>query len=255
MQNMFNLDGKVAIITGSSKGIGEAMAEGLAAFGAKVVISSRKQDACDEVVARLHKSGYDAIGVACHVGDEEQCENLIKKTMDHYGRIDVLINNAAINPVYGGLSKMNGEVFDKIMQINVRAPFLLSNLVYPIMKEQKNGSIIHVSSVEGAKPGIGMGLYSTTKAALTMLAKSQAKEWGRVGIRVNAILPGLIKTKFSSALWKNEELMSHLKNTLPSGRMAEPSELAGLAIFLASDASSYCTGSSFVADGGYLIAG
>ncbi len=255
MQNMFNLDGKVTIITGSSKGIGEAMAEGLAAFGAKIVVSSRKQDACDEVVARLQKGGFDAIGVACHVGDSEQCENLIKKTMDHYGRIDVLINNAAINPVFGGLSKMTGQVFDKIMQINVRAPFLLSNLVYPIMKEQKSGSIIHISSVEGVKPGIGMGLYSTTKAALLMLTKSQAKEWGRVGIRVNAILPGLIKTKFSSALWQNEELMTHFNNSLPSGRMAEPNELTGLAIFLASDASSYCTGSSFVADGGYLIAG
>ncbi len=255
MQNMFRLDGKVAIITGSSKGIGAAIAEGLAAFGAKVVISSRKQEACDEVAARLQKQGFEAIGIACHVGEEEQCENLIKKTTDHYGRIDILINNAAINPVYGGLSKMNGEVFDKIMQVNVRAPFLLSNLVYPIMKGQNSGSIINISSVEGVKPGVGMGLYSTTKAAVLMLTKSQAKEWGSVGIRVNTILPGLIKTKFSAALWQNEKLMAQLENILPARRMAEPVEMVGLAVFLASDASSYCTGSSFVADGGYLIAG
>ena len=255
MKNLFNLDGKVVIVTGSSKGIGLAMVEGLATFGAKVVISSRKQEVCDEEAERLKKMGFDAIGIACHVGDEAQCRNLVKKTLEQFGRIDVLINNAAINPVYGGLSKMTGEVFDKIMQVNVRAPFILSNLVYPIMKSQNSGSIIHISSVEGVKPGVGMGLYSLTKASLLMLTKSQAKEWGRVGIRVNSILPGLIKTKFSSALWKNEELMAYMEKTLPSRRMAEPKEMVGLAIFLASEAASYCTGSSFVADGGYLVAG
>ena len=255
MKNLFNLDGKVAIVTGSSKGIGLAMAEGLATFGAKVVISSRKQEVCDEEAKRLVGLGFEAVGIACHVGDEAQCEQLVKKTVEHFGRIDILINNAAINPVYGGLSKMTGEVFDKIMQVNVRAPFILSNLVYPIMKTQNSGSIIHISSVEGVKPGVGMGLYSLTKASVLMLTKSQAKEWGRVGIRVNSILPGLIKTKFSSALWQNEELMAYMEKILPARRMAEPKEMVGLAVFLASEASSYCTGSSFVADGGYLVAG
>lgn len=201
MKDLFNLEGKVAIITGSSKGIGEAIAEGLATFGASVVIISRKPEACEKVAERLKKQGLKAIGIACHVGDEKQCELLIEKTLSHFGRIDILVNNAAINPVFGALDKMDGGVFDKIMQVNVRAPFLLSNLVYPKMKDQGGGSIIHISSVEGEKPGGGMALYSTSKAALTMLTKAQAKEWGRANVRVNAILPGLIQTKFSAALW------------------------------------------------------
>ncbi|MEM6379647.1 MAG: SDR family oxidoreductase, partial [Bacteroidota bacterium] len=144
---------------------------------------------------------------------------------------------------------------DKIMGVNVKSPFLLSNLCFPIMQERGGGSIIHISSVEGHKPGFGLGIYSVSKAALLMLTKNQAKEWGAAKIRVNAICPGLIKTKFSSAIWKNEAILSQLESHIPSGRMGQPDEMTGLAVFLASDASSYCTGASFEADGGYLIAG
>jgi NAD(P)-dependent dehydrogenase (short-subunit alcohol dehydrogenase family) len=254
-QHLFSLKDKVAIVTGSSKGIGKSMARGLAEFGAKVIVSSRKQDAVDAVAAEFKADGLEATGIACHVGDEAQLKNLVDKTVETYGGIDILINNAATNPVFGPVNEMDGGVFDKIMGVNVKSPFLLSNLCYPIMQERGGGSIIHISSVEGHKPGFGLGIYSISKAAIIMLAKNQAKEWGGVNIRVNAICPGLIKTKFSSALWQNEALLKQLEQHLPSGRMGQPHEMVGLAIFLASDASSYCTGATFEADGGYLIAG
>ncbi|MEO1513827.1 MAG: glucose 1-dehydrogenase [Bacteroidota bacterium] len=252
---LFRLDGRVALITGASKGIGEAMARGMAELGAKVVISSRKQEAVDEVAASFQADGLEAVGIACHVGKEEQCQQLIDQSMEKYGRIDILINNAATNPVFGPIAETDQAVFDKIMHVNVKAPFQLSNLAYPIMKQQGAGSIIHIASVEGLKPSAGLGLYSVSKAALIMLTQSQAKEWGPDNIRVNAICPGLIKTKFSSALWKNESVLKHVEKQLPSRRIAQPDEMAGLAVYLASDASSYCTGSVFTADGGHMITG
>ncbi len=255
VKRQFDLSNKVAIITGSSKGIGAAMARGLAEFGAKVVISSRKQEAVDAVVEALKKDGLEATGIACHVGDPEQLKNLVTETVARYGGIDILINNAATNPVYDGIEKMNAEIFDKIMNVNVRACFLLANLCHPEMVRRGGGSIINIASVEGMRPSTGLSLYSVSKAALVMLSKTQAKEWGPVGIRSNSICPGLVKTKFSSALWQNEKLLAHLTKQLPSGRIAMPEEMAGLAVFLASGASSYCTGQTFTADGGYLIAG
>lgn len=253
--NLFSLKDKVAIITGSSKGIGKSMARGLAEFGAKVVVSSRKQEAVDAVAAEFKADGLEATGIACHVGDEDQLKHLVEKTVEIYGGIDILINNAATNPVFGPVNEMEGGLFDKIMSVNVKSPFLLSNLCFPIMQERGGGSIIHISSVEGHKPGFGLSLYSVSKAAILMLMKNQAKEWGYAKIRSNAICPGLIKTKFSAALWQNEALLKQLEQHLPTGRMGKPEEIVGLAIFLASDASSYCTGASFEADGGYLIAG
>lgn len=253
--DLFSLTGKVAIVTGSSKGIGKSMARGLAEFGAKVIVSSRKQDAVDEVAAEFRADGLEATGIACHVGDEDQLKNLVNKTVETYGGVDILINNAATNPVFGPVTDVPSETFDKIMGVNVKSPFLLSNLCFPIMQERGGGSIIHISSVEGHKPGFGLGIYSVSKAALLMLTKNQAKEWGAAKIRVNAICPGLIKTKFSSAIWKNEAILKQLEAHIPSGRMGQPNEMTGLAVFLASGASSYCTGASFEADGGYLIAG
>ncbi len=250
---LFRLDGKVAIITGASKGIGEAMARGMAEFGAKVVVSSRKQEAVDAVAASFKKDGLESTGIACHVGSEEQLKNLVEKTMDVYGRIDIVVNNAATNPFFGPITQTNNAVFDKIMNINVKAPYLLSNLVFPIMQKQGGGSIIHISSVEGRKPGAGLALYSVSKAALIMLTRNQAKEWGQAGIRVNAICPGLIKTKFSAALWQNEKILKSVEKHLPAGRMALPDEMAGLALFLASDAASYCTGGIYDNDGGHLV--
>lgn len=255
VKQKFNLKNKVAIVTGASKGIGESIARGLAEYGAKVVISSRNQEAVDQVANNLKKEGYDALGIACHVGDEDQLKKLVEETMNAYGGVDILVNNAATNPFYGPLDTMENALFDKIMDINAKAPFHLANLCYPIMKKSGGGSIINIASVEGTKPSVGLGLYSVSKAALIMLTKSQAVEWGKFGIRSNAICPGLIKTKFSSALWQNEKILDQVTRHLPAGRMAVPDEMAGLACFLASDASSYCTGSVFTADGGHMIAG
>jgi NAD(P)-dependent dehydrogenase (short-subunit alcohol dehydrogenase family) len=255
IKSKFDLSGKVAVITGSSKGIGKSIAQGLAENGAKVVISSRKQGAVDEVAREFNEAGLEAIGIACHVGDPEQRQSLIAKTIEQFGRLDILVNNAAINPYYGPLEGSDGEVFDKIMNVNVKAPWLLSNLALPYMKELGAGSIINISSVEGITPGFGLGLYSATKAALIMLTKNQAKEWGHFGVRANVVCPGLIKTKFSEGLWTDEKLIGRLTKALPLGRIAEPEEMAGLIMLLASDAGSYMTGGVYIADGGYLIAG
>lgn len=250
---LFDLTGKVAIVTGASKGIGESIARGLAEFGAKVVISSRNQSALDEVAKQFQADGLEAMGIACHVGDSAQLQNLVDKTLATYGRIDILVNNAATNPAYGSIDTMEEGIFDKIIGVNVKSPFTLSNMVFPKMKEQGSGSIIHISSVNGRKPDTNLGLYSVSKAALIMLSRSQAKEWSKYGIRVNTICPGLIKTKFSAALWQNEQILKNVEKHLPARRIAMPDEMAGLALFLASDAASYCTGGVYDADGGHLI--
>ncbi len=253
IKNLFNLEGKVAIVTGASKGIGEAIARGLAEFGAKVVVSSRKQEAVDAVAENFKKDGIEATGIACHVGDEEQLKNLVSKTVETYGGVDILVNNAATNPVYGPIAEADAGLFDKILDINVKSCMLLANLCYPIMKSRGGGSVINISSVEGLKPGLGLGVYSVSKAALLMLTQNQAKEWGRDGIRANAICPGLVQTKFSAAIWQNEAILKQIEKHLPAGRMAVPNEMAGLAVFLASPASSYCTGGVFTADGGFVL--
>ncbi len=255
IKQKFDLTNKVAIVTGSSKGIGLSIARGLAENGAKVVISSRKQEAVDAVAEEFKKDGLEAIGIACHIGHADQREALVAKTIETYGKIDILVNNAAINPFYGPLEASGEEVFDKIMNVNVKAPWLLSNLVQPHMKANESGSIINISSVEGIHPGFRLGLYSMTKSAVIMLTKNQAKEWGKYGIRSNVVCPGLIKTKFSESLWSNEKLVSMYNQMVPLNRMAEPDEMAGLVMLLASDAGSYMTGGVYAADGGYLISG
>lgn len=255
INEQFNLEGKVAIVTGSSKGIGKSIAHGLAQKGAQVVISSRKQEACDAVVKEFSDEGLKAIGIACHIGEEDQRRNLVDKTVNQFGRVDILVNNAAINPVFGPIEDVDPAIFDKIMDVNVKAPWALSNLVLPYMRQNKSGSIINIASVEALTPGLGLGLYSTSKAAILMLTKNQAKEWGPHGIRANAICPGLIQTKFSAALWTNEKLLNKVEKTIPSGRMGQPEEMIGIACLLASDAGSYMTGGVYTADGGYMIAG
>ncbi len=254
IKQQFDLTGKVAIVTGASKGIGESIARGLAEYGAKVIVSSRKQDAVDQVAATFKRDGLEATGIACHVGDAAQLQNLVDKTVELYGGVDILVNNAATNPVFAPLVYGTAEVFDKIMNVNVKACMLLANLCHPIMEKRGGGSIINIASVEGMKPSMGLGMYSVSKAALMMLTQSQAKEWGSDGIRSNAICPGLIQTKFSSALWQNEAILKQVVDHLPSGRMAQPDEMAGLALFLASSASAYCTGGVYTADGGHMIA-
>lgn len=251
----FRLDGKVAIVTGASKGIGAAIARGLAEMGARVVVSSRKQEAVDSVAESLRADGLEATAIACHTGHAAQRQQLVEATVSHYGGVDVLVNNAATNPVYGPLAEADLGVFDKIVEVNVKACLHLANLCYPHMKARGGGSIINIASVEGLRPSVGLGLYSISKAALIMLTMSQAKEWGADGIRSNALCPGLVKTKFSAALWQNEHILQQVERHLPLRRIATPEEMAGLAVLLASEAGSYCTGSVFVADGGHLVAG
>ena len=251
-RNLFELAGKVAIVTGASKGIGLSIARGLAEYGANVVISSRSQESLDLVAKELLVDGLKVFPLECHVGDENQRKELVKKTIDVFGRIDILINNAAINPVNNSIENMSSEVYDKMLNVNLKAAFDLSNLCFPYLKKDKQGAIVNIASVEGLKPSFGLGLYSITKAALIMLTQVQAKEWGKHGIRSNAICPGLIKTKFSSALWQNEKLKKQIEKHLPAGRVAEPIEMSGLAVYLSSSAASYTTGGIYTADGGHM---
>ncbi len=251
MKNL-DLSGKVAIITGASKGIGKAIAFALGQAGAKVVISSRKQAVLEEVVDEFAQAGVVAFAKAANVGQADERKDLVDTTIRHFGKIDILINNAATNPVFGPIENTQEPAFDKIIDVNLKAPFELSKLVLHSMKKQKKGSIIHISSVEGLRPGQQMGMYSVSKAALLMLTRVQANEWGALGIRVNAIAPGLIQTKFSQALWDNEKILNYALRQIPLGRMAQPEEVAGLALFLASDWAAYVTGSTFTVDGGYL---
>ena len=252
-RKLFELEGKVALVTGASKGIGRSIAEALAEYGAKVVVSSRAQEAVDQVADDLNNNGFEATGIACHVGREDQCEDLVEKTISTYGGVDILVNNAATNPVFAPIENIENIIFDKVMNVNVKACFHLAKLCFPSMRERGGGSIINIASVEGMKPSNGLSIYSVSKAALIMLTQSQASEWGKYGIRSNAICPGLIKTKFSEALWSNEALMRQINNHLPMRRAAETTELSGLAVYLASQASSYTTGAVLNADGGHML--
>ncbi|MEK6783829.1 MAG: glucose 1-dehydrogenase [Bacteroidota bacterium] len=249
----FDLTGKVALITGASKGIGGAIARFYAAYGAKVVINSRKQEELDVVARSIRETNGECTGIAANAGDMKSCQELIEKVIATYGGLDILVNNAATNPVYGPLLNSEEWAFDKIMGVNVKAPFVLSNFAHPHLKKRDGGSVINISSIAGLTPDPGLGLYSISKAALNMLTKVQAKEWGKDGIRVNAICPGLVKTKFSEALWSNEEILNRFVKRLPIARMGTVEEIAGLALYLASPISGYCTGAVFTADGGTVI--
>lgn len=251
-RELFNLRGKVAIVTGASKGIGEAVARGLAEFGAQVVISSRKQEAVEAVAASLRAAGQEATAVAAHVGDAAALRHLVNTACERYGGIDILVNNAATNPVYGPLLATDDAVFDKILSVNLKAPLELARLAHPHLARRGGGSIINVSSIGGLSPEPGPGLYSVSKAALLSLTKVMAREWASDGIRVNALCPGLLQTKFSAAMWQDEATLQRFLRDVPLGRIGQPEDLVGLAIYLASDASRYCTGAIFTVDGGYI---
>ena len=253
MTNPFDLSGKVAIITGASKGIGEAIAEIFAGAGARVIVSSRKQEAVETVAESILKKGGQAKAIACHMGSENDIARLVEETIAFYGTIDIIVNNAAVNPVFGPVVETDGSAFDKIMNVNVKGPFELAKRAYPYMKEKKSGSVINISSIGGLRPEPGLGMYSVSKAALISLTKVMAKEWGEDNIRANVICPGLIKTKFSEALWNNDKIMHTMMKILPIKRVGTTEEIAALALYLASDASSYSTGSVFTADGGFTI--
>ncbi len=249
----FNLENKVALITGASKGIGESMARLMAAAGATVVLSSRKQEALDALANQIEQEGGKAAGIAANVGQMDDLGILVEKTLQKFGGIDILVNNAASNPVFGPVVECDTKAFDKIMDVNVKAPFELGKLVYPVMKSRGGGSVINISSIGGLSPEPQLGIYSVSKSALLMLTKVMAKEWGKDNIRVNAICPGLIQTKFSQTLWQNEEILKRFLKATPLNRMGQPDEIGALGLFLASDFSSYCTGTVFTADGGLTI--
>jgi NAD(P)-dependent dehydrogenase (short-subunit alcohol dehydrogenase family) len=252
-QQLFDLTGKVALITGASKGIGEQIARYFAQYGAKVVISSRRQVDLDELAADIRQTGGEVTAIEARMGDEAQTQHLFDKTIEIYGGIDILVNNAAANPYYGPTVDCPDNAYDKIMEINVKAPFQLCKMVHPIMKLRGGGSIINISSIAGETPDPGLGIYSVSKASINMLTKVLAKEWGADGIRVNAVAPGLIKTKFSQALWKDEKTLAHFTKRLPIARMGTVEEVASLVLYLSSDASGYCTGGIYTVDGGTTI--
>jgi len=251
IQPLFQLDGKIALVTGASKGIGEAMARGLAEFGAKVVISSRKQDALDTVAGTFRADGLEAIGIAANMSSIEDIHHLVDKAVETYGGLDIIINNAAANPVFGPIQNTDERAFDKIIEVNLKGPFELCKKAYPILKQRGGGSIIHISSIGGLTPEADIGIYSVSKAAINNLTQAMAQDWGEDNIRVNAICPGLIKTKFSEALWSDDKILNRFIKQIPLGRAGTADDVAGLAVFLASDAAAYCSGGIYSVDGGY----
>lgn len=253
MSDLFNVDGKVAIITGASRGIGQSIAEEFAKAGAKVVVSSRKQDAVDAVAEAINQAGGTAIGVAAHNGDKEALYALVDKTVEHYGRVDIIVNNAATNPHFGTVLDAEDSYWEKTIGVNIMGNVWLSQAAVKVMKENGGGKIINVASIVGLNPGQFQGIYSVTKAAVISLTKTLAMELGSDNIQVNAIAPGLVQTKFAQTLWENDDLMEQVLAQTPAGRIGQPVDIAGLALFLASPASDFTTGSVFVADGGITL--
>ena len=249
----FRLDGKVALVTGSSRGIGRAIAEQMARAGARVVISSRKLDACDEVRDALKAEGHEAIAIACNVGRREELGNLAARTLEAWGRIDVLVANAAVNPHYGPLAAISEDAWNKILATNVSSTLWLANLVLPGMADRGSGSFILMSSVSALMGTALVGAYAVSKAAEIQLARNLAVEWGRNGVRVNAIVPGVIQTEFARALWDRPEARKKIEELNCLGRLGMPDDVAGAALFLASDASRFITGQTLVVDGGGTI--
>jgi NAD(P)-dependent dehydrogenase (short-subunit alcohol dehydrogenase family) len=251
---LFDLTGKVAIVTGSSRGIGRAIAEAFAEAGARVVISSRNQEPCEEVAAAIRAKGGDAIALTCRISHKEQIENLVAKTREQWGAIDILVCNAAINPHYGSLEVLTDQVFERMMTNNVLSNLWLAKLVVPDMKAKRDGSIIFISSIGGLKSSTVIAMYGVTKAADIALCRSLAAEWGPDGVRVNCIAPGLIVTDFARALYENPERRARREAETPLRRLGQPEEIAGAALLLASRAGSYITGHTLVVDGGTMIA-
>ncbi|NJO12425.1 MAG: SDR family oxidoreductase [Gammaproteobacteria bacterium] len=249
----FSLDGQVALVTGSSRGIGRAIVERLAQAGARVVISSRKLEACEQVRDALLAQGHEAIAVACNVGRPEEVERLVARTLQQWGRIDTLVANAAVNPHFGSLQSIEEEAWNKILATNVTATLLLAKQVLPQMAARGAGSFIVLSSVTALLGTASIGAYAVSKAAEAQLARNLAVEWGRQGVRVNAIAPGVIATDFARALWEDPKARRMIEAGNCLGRLGQPDDVAGLAVFLASPASAFITGQTLVVDGGATI--
>jgi NAD(P)-dependent dehydrogenase (short-subunit alcohol dehydrogenase family) len=251
--NLFDLTGRIALVTGASRGIGEAIAKLLAEQGAHVIVSSRKIEECEQVAAAIRDAGGKAEALACHVGRMEDIAATFAHIREKHGRLDILVNNAATNPYFGHILDTDLAAYDKTVDVNVRGYFFMSVEAGKLMKEQGRGAIVNTASVSALQPGDRQGIYSITKAAVVNMTKSFAKECGPLGIRVNALLPGLTKTKFANALFEDKDNYDHWINTIPLRRHGEPREMAGTVLYLVSDAASYTNGECIVVDGGLTI--
>ena len=252
-KSLFDLSGKVALITGSTRGIGKSMAEELARAGAKVVISSRKAEACEAVRTEFEKQGYEVLARPCNISRKEDLQALADATLAKWGRIDIAIANAAANPYYGPLTQIPDEAFDKVYLNNVKSVLWLAAITLPGMAERGGGCFISVGSIGGLKANTVIGAYGISKAADHHLVRNLAAEWGPKNVRVNAIAPGLIKTEFARALWEDDKRRKERETLTPLRRLGEPRDIGGIAVFLASDAAAFITGQTIVADGGVTV--
>jgi NAD(P)-dependent dehydrogenase (short-subunit alcohol dehydrogenase family) len=250
--NLFNLSGRIALVTGASRGIGEAIAKTLAAYGAHVIVSSRKADACEAVAAAIREAGGRAEARACHIGEMEQIDALFAGIEAAHGRLDILVNNAATNPHFGPIVDTDLSAFQKTVDVNIRGYFFMSAKGAKLMAKNGGGSIVNVASVNGVTPGALQGIYSVTKAAVISMTKVFARECAGMKVRVNGLLPGATDTKFASALFHNPAILDRALARIPMNRIAEPDEMAGTVLYLVSDAASYTTGAAINVDGGYL---
>jgi len=251
--NLFDLAGKVALVTGASRGIGESIAKLLAEQGAHVIVSSRKADDCQLVADAIIKAGGSAEALACHVGNMDDISNCFANIKQAHGKLDILINNAATNPYFGDILDTDLGAYTKTVDVNIRGYFFMCVEGGKLMRDNGGGSIVNTASINALKPGPLQGIYSISKAAVVNMTQAFAKECGRHGIRVNALLPGLTKTKFAGALFSNEKMYESAIKMIPLHRHAEPDEMAGTVLYLVSDASSYTTGECIVVDGGFTL--
>lgn len=250
---MFDLTGKIALVTGASRGIGESIARCLAAHGAHVMVSSRKADGCEAVAQSIRTNGGKAEALPCHIGEMDQIDKLFADIQQRHKRLDILVNNAATNPHFGPIWETDVGAFQKTVDVNIRGYYFMSSKAVKMMINQGGGNIVNVASVNGVTPGLMQGIYSITKAAIISMTKAFAKECGELGIRVNALLPGITDTKFAATLVKNDAILSKMLQHVPMNRVAQPDEMAGSVLYLVSAASSYTTGVCLNVDGGYLL--
>ncbi|HAU01746.1 MAG: SDR family oxidoreductase [Porticoccaceae bacterium] len=250
---LFDLTGKIALVTGASRGIGEEIAKLFAEQGAHVIVSSRKLDGCQSVADAIIAAGGSAEAHPCHVGNMEQIADIFAYIKEKFGKLDILVNNAATNPYFGHILDTDLGAYTKTVDVNIRGYFFMSIEAGKLMRDNGGGSIINTASINALQPGPMQGIYSISKAAVVNMTKSFAKECGNLGIRCNALLPGLTKTQFAGALFTNEDIYKTAINTIPMHRHAEPREMAGTVLYLASDASSYTTGECIVVDGGMTL--
>ena len=250
MAHLFDLSGQVAVVTGSSRGIGRAIAERMAEHGARVVVSSRNLGACEAVAASIRAAGGEALAVACNIGRKPELQALTDAALSHWGRIDALVCNAAVNPHFGPMATIADDAWDRIMASNIRSNLWLANMAAPGMAERGEGSITVVSSIAGLRGSATLGAYGVSKAADMQLVRNLAVEWGGRGIRANAIAPGLVRTEFARALWEDPATLARRTRDTPLGRIGEPDEIAGAAVFLAAPAGRFMTGQTIVIDGG-----